>query len=77
MFDYIHCKSVGHLIYGKIFSEKKFLATIFTVVMVREFLPLRTFRKTTTNARGCIKSVSFKALSFLPLIYHIFLTTLL
>lgn len=23
MFDYIHCKSVGHLIYGKIFFRKE------------------------------------------------------
>lgn len=53
-------KVLDHIIYANIFSERKSLVNIFTVVMVmvREFLSLRTFRR----MRGFIKSVSFKTM---------------
>lgn len=71
MLDYTHGKSVDNIIHASVFSERKSFANIFTVV-VGEFLFLRTFRRIITNARGCIKSVSFKSMQFLFLINHIF-----
>lgn len=76
MFDYIYCKSVDYLVLCQYVFRKEVPCQYFHSGFGGRIPVLKNIQKI-TNARECIKSVSFKAMQFLPLIYHISLTTLL